>query len=44
MKMTKPAKKTTTKREKPGPKEEVLVITEDPKTALSKLFKKPAAK
>jgi hypothetical protein len=30
------------KPQKRGPKEERLVITEDPKTALDKLLKKPA--
>jgi hypothetical protein len=38
-KQTKPQSKTVKKR---GPKEERLVITGDPQTALEKLLKKPA--
>ena len=34
------AKKKATKPKKRGPKEEVLRITEDPKTALDRLLKK----
>jgi hypothetical protein len=40
-KKTKPPRKTV-KPKKRGPREERLVITEDPKEALARLLKKPA--
>jgi hypothetical protein len=38
------AKKPARKPKKRGPKEERLVITEDPQTALDRLLKKPPQK